>query len=77
MSRLEVGDTVKVLRAARLPLEDVLGIGPIERITRSESDELLYWVRGFACARSERELRLYVSLVKKCADQDESSEEQA
>jgi len=57
MRPLGVGDTVKVLRAVRLPVEDVIGVGVIERVSRASSGESLYWVRGFACARTERELR--------------------
>ena len=58
MTNFQVGDTVTVLRAVRLPIEDPLGVGLIERVTHSSSGETFYWVRGFACARSARELRL-------------------
>lgn len=71
MRPLGVGDLVRVLRAARLPLEDVLGIGQIEQVTRGSSGELLYWVRGFACARTERELRLTKTLAEAWAEQDD------
>lgn len=57
-SRFLVGDRVNVLRASRLPkVEEVVGAGDVERIT-GEFPTNLYWVRGFACARLARELRL-------------------
>jgi hypothetical protein len=56
MRPLAVGDVVRVLRASRLPIEEPLGVGEIERVTHAEGGRL-YWVSGFACARSERELR--------------------
>jgi hypothetical protein len=71
MRPLGVGDAVKVLRAARLPLEDVIGVSVIERVTRASSGEPLYWVRGFACARSDRELRLWKSMAEVDAERDE------
>lgn len=53
-----VGDVVTVLRAARLPdVEEPIGEGAIERVTSSKSGEVLYWVRGFPCARTEHMLR--------------------
>jgi hypothetical protein len=60
-ARYCVGDTVEVLRACRLPqVEEVLGRGTVERITNDTAplSEWLYWVGGFPCARSSRELRL-------------------
>lgn len=71
MRPLGVGDAVTVLRAARLPIEDPLGVSVIERVTRASSGENLYWIRGFACARSERELRRWTSLAEAQAAQDE------
>jgi hypothetical protein len=68
---LGVGDTVKVLRAARLPIEEAIGIGPIERITRDISGQRLYWVRGFACARMERVLRRCKLMADVWAEQEE------
>lgn len=70
-----VGDTVTVLRAVRLPIEEPLGVGVIERVTRASSGESLYWVRGFACARTERELRRWTSLAETWAQQDEAEHE--
>lgn len=74
MRPLGVGDLVRVLRAARLPLEDVLGVGEIERVTRTASGELLYWVRGFACAKSERVLRRTKTLAEAWAEEREERE---
>ena len=68
---LGVGDTVKVLRACRLPIEDVIGVGVIERVTRSESGERLHWIRGFSMARTDRELRRWKSLAELWAEQDQ------
>ena len=53
----KTGDRVEVLRACRLPIQDVLGDGIIARITGTES-EPLYWISGFLTARTGRELRL-------------------
>jgi hypothetical protein len=72
---LGVGDTVKVLRASRLPVEEVLGVGPIERTSRSNFGEMLYWIRGFDCARTERVLRRWTSLSEALAEQDEAEHE--
>jgi hypothetical protein len=72
---LGVGDLVRVLRAARLPLEDVLGVGEIERVTRASSGASLYWVRGFACARTERELRRTRTLAEAWAEQGDQGRE--
>ena len=71
MRPLGVGDAVKVLRAARLPTEEPIGISVIERVTRSNTGEALYWVRGFPCARTERVLRRWKSLAEVWAEQDE------
>jgi hypothetical protein len=68
---LGVGDTVTVLRAARLPIEDSLGVSVIEHVTRGRSGENLYWIRGFSCARTERELRRWTSLAEMQAEEDE------
>ena len=68
---LGVGDLVKVLRASRLPIEDSLGIGCIERVSHSSSGERLYWVRGFACARTVRELRRTKTLADVWAEKGE------
>lgn len=55
---LGIGDLVKVLRSCRLPtVEETLGVGQIRSITRTENGTILYWIDGFACARTERELR--------------------
>lgn len=54
---LAVGDTVRVLRAARLPIEDVLGVGVIQRVTTDRDRTALYWVSGFFCAKTDSELR--------------------
>lgn len=72
MRPLGVGDLVKVLRAVRLPLEEPIGIGTIERVTRASNGECLYWVRGFPCARTERELRRTKTLADVYAEQDDS-----
>lgn len=69
MRPLGVGDLVRVLRACRLPIEEPLGIGEIERITDS-AGERLYWVRGFHCARTERVLRRTKTLTEAWAEQD-------
>jgi len=74
---LGVGDAVTVLRAIRIPIEDPLGVGVIERISRSASGEVLYWVRGFACARTERELRRWKPLAEAWAEQDDARQEEA
>ena len=72
MRPLGIGDAVTVLRAARLPaIEESLGVSVIERVTRSESGAFLYWVCGFPCARTERELRRWKSLADEQAEQDE------
>ena len=56
--RFCVGDAVDVLRAARLPkVEEVIGTGRVLRVSASDGDAL-YWIDGFWCARSARELRL-------------------
>lgn len=69
---LGVGDAVTVLRAARLPaIEEPLGVSVIEHVTRATSGESLYWVRGFLCARTQRELRRWKSLAEEWAEQDE------
>lgn len=73
MRPLGVGDAVKVLRSARLPaVEEVIAISVVERVTRGASGESLYWVRGFPCARTGRELRLWKSLAEVQAEQDEA-----
>jgi hypothetical protein len=54
---LEVGDTVDVLQAARLPVEYLIGTGTIRRITESASGERLYWIAGFPMARTASVLR--------------------
>lgn len=75
MRPLGVGDSVTVLRAARLPaVEEPLGVSVIERITRSEAGYALHWVRGFPCARTERELRRWQSLADVWAEQDQQEE---
>jgi hypothetical protein len=51
-----VGDRVKVLQSVR-PVERVRGIGTILRITAGHA-EPLYWIEGFPCARTARELRM-------------------
>lgn len=66
-----VGDVVTVLRASRLPIEDPIGVSVIDRVTRSESGQSLYWVRGFPCARTDRELRPWMSLTEAWAQLDE------
>lgn len=72
MRPLGVGDAVTVLRAARLPdVEEPIGVSVIERVTRAESGERLYWVRGFPCARTERELRRWTSMAENWAEEDE------
>lgn len=72
MRPLGVGDAVTVLRAARLPaVEEPLGVSVVERVTRAASGEFLYWVRGFQCARTGRELRRWKSLADEWAEQDE------
>lgn len=71
MRPLGVGDLVRVLRSCRLPVEDAIGRGEIERITRGASGEALYWVRGFGCARTERELRRFVTLAEAWVSQDD------
>jgi len=68
---LGVGDAVTVLRAARLPIEESLGVGVIQRIARQSSGQSLYWVSGFPCARTERTLRRWKSLAEAWAEQDE------
>ena len=72
---LGVGDLVRVLRACRLPAEDVLGVGQIERVTRSNAGESLYWVRGFPCARTARELRRTRTLAEAYAERDDMEHE--
>lgn len=67
-----VGDAVTVLRAARLPVEEVLGVTVIERVTRATSGESLYWLQGFACARTARMLRPWKSMSDVWAEQDEA-----
>lgn len=58
-ARFCVGDIVDVLRSVRLPIEDVLATGTVERITEaSDGNETLYWVSGFPCAKTARCLRL-------------------
>lgn len=57
-----VGDKVTVLNAIRLPQEHSIGEGIIDRITYQSSDgQPLYWVRGFAIARTGRVLRPVVA----------------
>jgi hypothetical protein len=75
MRPLGAGDLVKVLRACRLPIEEPIGVGSIERVTRASSGENLYWVRGFACARTERELRRTKTLADVYAEQDDAEYE--
>lgn len=70
---LGVGDLVRVLRACRLPTEDVLGVGVIHQVTRASSGESLYWVRGFECARTARELRRTRTLAEQWAEQDDDN----
>lgn len=73
MRPLGVGDAVRVLRAARLPgVEEVIAVSVIERVSRASSGESLYWVRGFSCARTERELRRWTSLAETWSAQDEA-----
>ncbi len=72
---LGVGDLVRVLRACRLPVEDVLGVGQIERVSRSESGERLYWVRGFPVARTERELRRTRTMADVWAEHEAEQDE--
>lgn len=55
---LLVGDYVKVLRACRLPaVEEVVGVGCVQRVTYMPDGAALYWIEGFATARTARELR--------------------
>lgn len=76
MRPLGVGDAVTVLRAARLPaVEEPVGVSVIERVTRATSGESLYWVRGFPCARTERELRRWKSLAEAWAEEDDARHE--
>lgn len=71
MRPLGVGDLVKVLRACRLPkVEETLGVGQIRSITRTENGTILYWINGFACARTERELRRTKTLADVYAEQE-------
>lgn len=61
--RFCVGDTVEVLRAARLPqVEEVIGSGKVEAVLEPSegSVEALYLVSGFPILRSARVLRLVV-----------------
>jgi hypothetical protein len=61
--RFCVGDTVDVLRAARLPkVEEVIGTGKVEGVLEPSegSVETLYRVSGFPILRSARLLRLVV-----------------
>ena len=70
------GDFVAVLRACRLPVEEPIGAGVIERVTLCGSTRL-YWVSGFLCARTDRELRLECSaetLAHEIADAYDSEE---
>ncbi len=60
--RFIVGDTVEVLRAARLPkVQEVIGCATVIKVT-GEHPNQLYWLEGrhkeFKIARSARELRL-------------------
>lgn len=65
-----VGDLVRVFRACRLPhVKETIGIGEVERITRT-GGEALYWVRGFHCARTERELQRTITLSERWAAQE-------
>lgn len=76
MRPLGVGDAVKVLRAARLPnVEESIGVSVIERVTRAESGERLYWVKGFTCARTERELRRWTSMADQWAKEEDEEHE--
>jgi len=56
-ARYHVGDVVHVLRTGRLPIEDILGTGPIARVTTDDAGRHLYWIEGFACARTAYALR--------------------
>lgn len=72
---LGVGDLVRVLRACRLPdIEESLGVSQIERIDRSADGTCLYWVRGFLCARTERQLRRTRTMSEIWAEDDEREE---
>jgi hypothetical protein len=67
---------VTVLRAVRLPkVEEPLGRGVITAVTTGR--ERLYWVSGFVCARTERELRRVVTLAEKWAEEDEERQERS
>ena len=56
-SAFAIGERVNVLRATRLPkVEEVVGQGTITRVTESQGT-YLYWIDGFAVARTARELR--------------------
>lgn len=70
MRPLGVGDAVTVLRACRLPIEEPLGRGVITAVT-SRSRDRLFWVSGFVCARTERELRRVTTLAERWAEEDE------
>ena len=71
MRPLGVGDVVVVLRAARLPnVEESIGRGVITAVTTGR--ERLYWVSGFVCARTERELRRVTTLSEQWAAEDEA-----
>lgn len=62
-ARFCVGDTVEVLRAARLPkVEEVVGTGKVEVVLDPSegSVETLYLVSGFPMLRSAKVLRLVV-----------------
>lgn len=71
-----IGDRVNVLRACRLPkIEESLGIGTITKITPSITGSNLYWISGFDCAKTGRELRHaeVKTLAQVWAEQDEES----
>lgn len=55
---IRVGDTVRVLRACRLPdIEEVIAVGKVLRIGESPVIGVLYWVDGVLCARPRNLLR--------------------
>ena len=53
----QIGDTVRVLRASRLPVEETLGTGEIVRTSVSGATRL-YWISGFPMPRQAFVLRL-------------------
>jgi hypothetical protein len=57
-SEIFVGDTVDVLNAIRLPkVEQVIHTGAVERVTRRDGHEALFWIVGRSTAVTARVLR--------------------